>query len=92
MRSLTLLIAAIGLFTVSQPAAAQQRTSEPGWTTGVIKSEQTRRSEPEILLRPYRPLHFYGNTVRRMHYRGRALPNLRDMRNTVRNFRGRQNG
>lgn len=26
-----------------------------------------------ILQRPYRPLHVYGNTVRRRHYRGPAL-------------------
>ncbi|WP_437226863.1 hypothetical protein SH661x_000050 [Planctomicrobium sp. SH661] len=27
-----------------------------------------------IELRPYRPFHFYGNTVRRVHYRGTPFP------------------
>lgn len=27
-----------------------------------------------IELRPYRPLHFYGNAVRRRHHRGTLLP------------------
>ncbi|SFI92038.1 hypothetical protein [Planctomicrobium piriforme] len=26
--------------------------------------------------RPYRPFHFYGNTVRRVHYHGSALPRV----------------
>jgi hypothetical protein len=31
-----------------------------------------------ILERPYRPFHFYGNTVRRQYYRGTPLPAPRD--------------
>lgn len=49
---------------------------EPSWSGGVIVRGEERekiRSLP-IEERPYRPLHFYGNTVRRMHYRGTPLP------------------
>ncbi len=37
--------------------------------------EQRKQIEATpILERPYRPLHFYGNTVRRRHYRGVGTP------------------
>jgi hypothetical protein len=32
-----------------------------------------------VLERPYRPLHFYGNTARRRHYHGSALPASGDL-------------
>ena len=54
------------------PAMAQ----EPGWLPVVIATGDLRseiQSTP-IHLRPYRPLHFYGNAVRRQHYRGTVLP------------------
>lgn len=40
-----------------------------------------------ITERPYRPLHFYGNTVRRLHYRGQALPAPRDLTEGIRALR-----
>ena len=49
---------------------------EPGWDLRVVTFGESReqiKSTP-ILERSYRPLHFYGNTVRRMHYRGTPLP------------------
>lgn len=49
---------------------------EPGWSPVVIARGEFReqvRSLP-IEQRPYRPLHFYGNTVRRLRYRGTPLP------------------
>lgn len=51
-------------------------SQEPGWVGQVIKPADQRdeiRQTP-IIHRPYRPLHFYGNTVRRMYYHGRVLP------------------
>jgi hypothetical protein len=42
------------------------------------QERQQMRATP-ILHRPYRPLHFYGNTVRRRHYRGRAIPRAGDL-------------
>ena len=55
--------------------------AEPGWDGRVIMrgaNRQAVQSTP-ILTRSYRPFHFYGNTVRRRHYRGNPLPMPRDM-------------
>ncbi|MEE2935443.1 MAG: hypothetical protein VYA84_05550 [Planctomycetota bacterium] len=56
-------------------------SAEPGWSNEVIATGSQRekiRSTP-IVKRPYRPLHFYGNTVRRLHYRGTPIPAPRDL-------------
>ena len=48
------------------------RAQEPGRLPVVVARGELReqiRSTP-ILERPYRPLHFYGNAVRRAYYRG----------------------
>ena len=42
-------------------------------------SERERIRSMEIIHRPYRPFHFYGNTARRLYYRGRILPTGRDI-------------
>lgn len=49
---------------------------QPEWTGRVLKVGIDRQytDSVDILERPYRPFHFYGNTVRRMHYRGFPLP------------------
>jgi len=73
-RLITLALLAWGLF--ASTAAAQ----EPGWWGVVIAPESIRpqiESTP-IIHRPYRPLHFYGNTVRRQYYRGTIVPVPRD--------------
>jgi hypothetical protein len=73
-RLITLAIFSVGLFASS--AAAQ----EPGWW-GVVVAPQSIRPQIQstpIIHRPYRPLHFYGNTVRRQYYRGTMLPAPRD--------------
>jgi hypothetical protein len=62
----------------SSPALAARagRHGEPGWSPVIVATGEYRvtlRSLP-IEHRPYRPLHIYGNTVRRMHHRGTALP------------------
>ena len=41
-----------------------------------LPSRQVIQEMP-LLMRPNRVGHFYGNTVRRMHYTGRLLPRLR---------------
>lgn len=53
--------------------------AEPGWERGVIKfgAEREKIQNTPVINRPYRPLHVYGNTVRRRHYRGRAVPAVR---------------
>lgn len=59
----------------SESAAA----AEPGWSPVVVARGDYRRQLDALPIqqRPYRPLHFYGNTVRRMTYRGTPLPLVR---------------
>ncbi|MEO8498641.1 MAG: hypothetical protein ABI614_26570 [Planctomycetota bacterium] len=73
-RLFTLVLLALGLFASSTSA------QEPGWWGVVIAPEQIRpqiQATP-IIHRPYRPLHFYGNTVRRRYYRSTIVPAPRD--------------
>ena len=77
-RLVTWCVLASSLFCASAASA-----QEPGWW-GVVfaQGEQQRRIEATpILERPYRPFHFYGNTVRRQFYRGTPLPEPRDFIN-----------
>jgi hypothetical protein len=57
--------------------------AEPGWTGVVFARGETKEKieATPILERNYRPLHFYGNTVRRQYYRGTVLPAPRDFVN-----------
>ncbi len=71
---------ALELPTTLAPAAPiyseVQPVAEPGWYPYVIARGADRaiiESTP-IELRPYRPFHFYGNTVRRNYYRGNTSP------------------
>jgi hypothetical protein len=67
----------VAVMTLFIPAFASGQ--EPGWSGQVIAVGQTRREirSTDILHRPYRPLHFYGNTVRRRYYHGSAMPGVR---------------
>jgi len=69
-------IAILGFFAGPTSSAA-----EPSWQRNVIARgpEREKLQNTPILERPYRPLHFYGNTVRRRHYRGSAVPGPRDV-------------
>ena len=53
---------------------------EPNWSGTIIATgnERTKIQSTDIRKRPYRPLHFYGNTIRRMHHRGQPVPMPRD--------------
>jgi hypothetical protein len=69
------------LFSALFFGAERSAAAEPGWSPVIIATGAYReqiRSTP-IELRPYRPLHIYGNTVRRIHYRGTPLPIPRRM-------------
>ncbi|GAA5507175.1 hypothetical protein [Novipirellula caenicola] len=71
----TLFLAVWGVDGVTTQAA------EPGWSPIIIPTgayRQEIKSMP-IEQRPYRPGHFYGNTVRRLHYRGEVLPRPSDL-------------
>jgi len=68
--------AAVGLVLTSSAFGG-----EPGWEGGIVRfgAERTKIRNMDILDRPYRLFHFYGNTVRRLHYRGHILPSLSDV-------------
>lgn len=54
---------------------------EPGWSPVVVARGEYRDQIKSMPMeqRPYRPLHFYGNTVRRMHYHGTLAPSAREI-------------
>lgn len=81
-----LIAVAVVLAGLSLPCSVV--ASEPGWVGHVIKPASQReqiRNTP-IINRPYRPLHFYGNTVRRMYYHGRVIPGPADLGAGLRAF------
>lgn len=82
LRRLCIAIGIASLLAVLDSAQAQ----EPSWS-GPVFASPTQREEIErtdIRLRAYRPFHFYGNTVRRMYYRGNPWPSLRDLNEATR--------
>ncbi len=84
MRLILITLIVIAVSATGNTASAQ----EPGWTGRVIKvgEDRAQSDATPILKRPYRPLHFYGNTVRRRHYRGTAVPNPQDVIQTAVNI------
>jgi hypothetical protein len=76
------LLFSSGSVVLAAPSGSPQ---EPGWSRGVVLFGEAReeKNATPILERDYRPLHFYGNTVRRRHYRGAARPTASDLRQTV---------
>ena len=77
--SIILVGSVIGLVTPESSAA------EPGWSPVIIATGDYRKQiqATPIEQRPYRPFHFYGNTIRRMHYRGNPLPLPRGLAPTL---------
>jgi len=62
--------------TAASPNDATAVAKKPGWLPVVVargELKQQIESTP-IVDRPNRPLHFYGNNVRRKYYRGSPLP------------------
>jgi len=74
-----MIVSAVGL--VISTGVELSASNEPKWQGNVIArgAERAKIESTPILERPYRPLHFYGNTVRRRHYRGTALPSAKDL-------------
>jgi len=71
----------LGTYFLADSVAA----AEPGWSSILIPTGEYReqiKSMP-IEMRPYRPFHFYGNTIRRNHYRGNPAPLPRDIATTA---------
>jgi hypothetical protein len=81
------MIAAVLLFSTTNIKGQEpfQSLEEPGWWGVVIADPytQTQIDRTDIRLRPYRPFHLYGNSVRRMFYRGNPLPTMQDVANSV---------
>lgn len=77
-------IFALSFLTVTAALAgvSPAEASEPGWLPVVIARGEQREQIQSLPIedRPYRPLHFYGNTVRRMHHRGTPLPSPAGLR------------
>jgi len=70
--SRALLLVATSLVLPIDIAAAASAARQTGFDPRVVAFGEAReeiKSTP-IEKRPYRPLHVYGNTVRRRHYRG----------------------
>jgi hypothetical protein len=78
---IALAIATIAFALSTQTCSAR----EPGWSRRVVvrgAQRQELRSK-RLIDRPYRPLHFYGNTVRRVYHRGTIRPTLNDLQTTT---------
>jgi hypothetical protein len=74
--SRALLLVATSLILPIDIAAAASAARQTGFDPRVVAFGEAReeiKSTP-IEQRPYRPLHVYGNTVRRRHYRGPSQP------------------
>jgi hypothetical protein len=77
---LRIRMAIFSLVAVAVLGSSAVAASQTGWM-GVIVARGELKEEIKstpILERPNRPLHFYGNTVRREYYRGKAQPARRD--------------
>lgn len=91
-RRIGLALALIAGFAAFLDSSAD--ADEPGWSPVIIATGEYRQriESTPIEQRPYRPLHFYGNTVRRNYYRGTPIPTPRaEFRAITRSpfFRGR---
>jgi hypothetical protein len=71
------LLTFLGLIVLS---VAPAFSGEPNWQGTVVARgpQRVQIQSTDMVRRPYRPLHFYGNTVRRRHYRGTAIPQPKD--------------
>ena len=61
-------------------ATADSNNNKPGWVPVVVARGEFKQwiDSTPIVDRPNRPLHFYGNTVRRRYYRGNTAPQGND--------------
>lgn len=77
------ILSAVASLGLPVQADAQDRSGngEPSWTYGIVRTGQEREAIKSLPMtqRPYRPLHFYGNSVRRLYYRGTVIPAPRDV-------------
>lgn len=79
MKSVIWAVAAAAL--VTSMAEDSAVANEPGWSPVIVARGEYRDQIQSLPVeqRPYRPLHIYGNTVRRLHYHGTPAPSLREL-------------
>ena len=82
MRFIRLTVWIFGTLIISFQDTNSATAAEPGWASEIVVNGGVRQrvEATPMVARPYRPLHFYGNTVRRVYYRGTPLPAPRDFR------------
>ncbi|MCH1495913.1 MAG: hypothetical protein L7U72_11830 [Rubripirellula sp.] len=70
-----ILLLTIITIAMTFPSGESIQASETGWSARIIATGEFKEKieSTPIEMRPNRPLHFYGNTVRRRYYR--ALKN-----------------
>jgi hypothetical protein len=93
-KSLFLAIFLIASLVATKSSFAQgvlvppRNPAEPKWEGQVLLlgEERERVKSMPITARPNRVGHFYGNTVRRIHYRGSVVPLPRDVVNMTYSF------
>lgn len=70
------LVAALLFSCILVAGSRAANAQETGWSTAVLPTspEAQQIRQQGILDRPNRPGHVFGNTVRRMYYRGHPLP------------------
>ena len=73
-------VAFAGLVVMVFASLSSVCASETGWSGAIspLSPEAQQIRQQPMLERPNRPFHVYGNTMRRMHYRGNPLPAPRD--------------
>jgi hypothetical protein len=83
MRTTKILLLAVSIFSLPLEAALPVvEAAQTGFDPRIIALGEARdeiKSKP-IEQRPYRPLHVYGNTVRRRHTRAHSSPRMSGQR------------
>ena len=72
---LSVIVALISLLYQSQDVA-ESAAQQPGWSPVIIATGQYRQQIKSLPIeqRPYRPFHFYGNSIRRSYHGGAPTP------------------
>jgi hypothetical protein len=73
-RQIGLMLALVAGFSAFSELSAD--AAEPSWSPVIIATGEYRQQIESMPIeqRPYRPLHFYGNAVRRNYHRGTPVP------------------
>jgi hypothetical protein len=74
-------VAVLAVVAITSRPDDMVQANEPGWAKTIVPTgeERAQVKATPIEMRPYRPLHIYGNTVRRRYYHGTAVPLPREL-------------